>query len=78
MDWIKLGGLLFIFYTFAYLSYPFIPAMPWDHQKLDLYLEQAKQDQNDDLIVTIEQLQHSSDVTVGDRMRIERLREKGI
>lgn len=78
LDWIKLSGLLFIFSTLAYLSYPFIPAMPWDYYKVESYLEQAKKDQNQDLIIAIENVQQANQMTVGDRIRIEKLREKGI
>lgn len=67
---LMMGGVFTIF--------DFTPADSSDLAKIEQYREQAQQENNQDLLFTIEQIQAQPQISIKDRKYIEKLIEKGI
>ncbi|MDM1762730.1 MULTISPECIES: hypothetical protein [unclassified Acinetobacter] len=72
--------ILFIFLMMSaiLMIYDFTPADATDLEKINRYLEQAKQEHNQDLVLTIQQIKMQPQISIKDRKYIEKLIEKGI
>lgn len=67
---IMMGGILLID--------DYTPADSSDLEKIEQYLEAAKQENNQDLLFTIEKIKMQPEIAIKDRKYIEKLIEKGI
>lgn len=65
-----MGGMIAI--------YDFTPADSSDLKKIDQYLKQAQQEDNRDLLSTIQQIKAQPQISIKDRKYIEKLIDKGI
>ncbi|MDM1759488.1 hypothetical protein HX129_01035 [Acinetobacter sp. 251-1] len=60
------------------MIYDFTPADAQDLEKINQYLEQAKRENNQDLLFTIQNIKMQPQISIKDRKYIEKLIEKGI
>lgn len=67
---IMIGGIFII--------YDYTPVDSSDLEKIEQYLEEAKRENNQDLLFTIQKIKMQPEITIKDKKYIEKLIEKGI